>query len=803
MNARDIEAPVTRPRLGVRLWLARLALYWEAVWPALWPAAAIALLFVILSLFDVLPALPAWLHAAALAGLAIALVGALWRVPARVAWPHIAAGRRRLERDSGLSDRPLTAIDDGLAAGTGDALSEALWRAHRTRMLRALGRLRVSPPRPGLAVLDPFALRCALLLLFIVAAVDARGDAFVRMARALQPDFTGAAAADVATIELWVTPPPHTGIAPRFLDRTSEPGGTLTIPVSSRVLAQIHGGAAPVLVAGTSEVAFESLDGTTARVEVVVEDAGRLAVRDDGQDLVGWDLVVTPDRAPGVVFAQPPATSRRSHLRIDYIADDDYGVESLAAEIRRPDGPADQRIDLELALPGLHLGTAEGTSYHDLTPHPWAGLPVDIVLVATDAIGQTGRTEAFRMVLPERIFQHPVARALVELRKELTRDPGADSRHAVAETLRDLASRPLHYQEDKVVFLALVTAAARLDLDRDGGAVPPVQDLLWDTALHIEEGKLSLAERELLALQRELLDALARDAGDAEIQDLIDQLERALDNYLEALARDLAEGAREMQDPVPFDPDAQMLQFDDLRDLLDQAREMARSGARDAARELLSRLNDILQNMRPMLGQMQQGQGERNQMLRDLSDLLGRQRDLLDRTFRQWQQELQSGTPTPGDAMREGELSQEALRRALGELMRRFGEQFGSIPDALGEAERAMREAENALGRQMPGRAVGPQGEALDLLREGGRAMAQGQQGFAPGQAGFGPGFDRDPLGRPLPGFGRANTENVDIPDAADLKRAREIVDELRRRAGERSRPEIELDYIERLLRRF
>jgi len=30
-----------------------------------------------------------------------------------------------------------------------------------------------------------------------------------------------------------------------------------------------------------------------------------------------------------------------------------------------------------------------------------------------------------------------------------------------------------------------------------------------------------------------------------------------------------------------------------------------------------------------------------------------------------------------------------------------------------------------------------------------------------------------------------------------------EILDELRRRAGERSRPEIELDYIDRLLKRF
>jgi hypothetical protein len=36
-----------------------------------------------------------------------------------------------------------------------------------------------------------------------------------------------------------------------------------------------------------------------------------------------------------------------------------------------------------------------------------------------------------------------------------------------------------------------------------------------------------------------------------------------------------------------------------------------------------------------------------------------------------------------------------------------------------------------------------------------------------------------------------------------ELRRAREILDELRRRAGERARPKIERNYIERLLRQF
>jgi hypothetical protein len=62
---------------------------------------------------------------------------------------------------------------------------------------------------------------------------------------------------------------------------------------------------------------------------------------------------------------------------------------------------------------------------------------------------------------------------------------------------------------------------------------------------------------------------------------------------------------------------------------------------------------------------------------------------------------------------------------------------------------------------------------------------------------------ERDPLGRPMSNNGTYDQGDVKIPDQNTLQKAREILDELRRRAGERFRPEIELDYIERLLKRF
>jgi hypothetical protein len=61
-----------------------------------------------------------------------------------------------------------------------------------------------------------------------------------------------------------------------------------------------------------------------------------------------------------------------------------------------------------------------------------------------------------------------------------------------------------------------------------------------------------------------------------------------------------------------------------------------------------------------------------------------------------------------------------------------------------------------------------------------------------------------DPFGRE-PGQAQRglNQSDVAIPEQQDLQRSREIRDELRRRSGERQRPEFELDYIDRLLEQF
>jgi uncharacterized protein (TIGR02302 family) len=838
------DRPSAKRRLTVRLRLARAALVWERAWPALWPLLFVLGVFVVAALFDLLPLLPGTAHAGVLALFALAAAGALlwgWRSAGLRAWPDTVAARRRIEQASGLPHRPLEALADRPSAPL-DGAASVLWAAHQRRMAAAVRRLRVGWPAAGLARRDPWGVRAVLAMLLLLGAIDAGADWRDRVVRAVLPNFASGSPAIAASFDLWLTPPEYTGLAPQFL-RAGD-SETVRVATGSVLLAQVHGGSVvPSLAIDAESRDFAAIDKHNFRIEVTLTAGTALTLNQGGTVLGRWPIEIVADKPPTIAFAQPPKATPRAALRLDYRAGDDYGVENVKAVIRRQGNGGEaatgeiqgDTIEIELPLPGLHLKEAEGTSYHDLSPHPWAGLPVEVRLVAIDALGQAGQSEPVRTVLPERAFHHPVARAIIDQRKELAKDPA--SADAVAEILGDLNRRPVLYGDDTVVYLALRLVQQRLRHDKDTDSIAAVEQLMWDTALRIEDGHMSLAERELRRLQQQLQEALAKGAPDAEIERLMQELRQALDRYLQALAQEMQRNPNEPTTPI--DP-SRVLTGRDLQRMLDRARDLARSGAREQAREMLSQLQNMLENLRAARpGEMQQrGAGEAQKMMRGLRDLMQRQQQLLDRSFRaQRQQGQQNRNGQPGqqqgqqsgqepgdeqaDAGDSGEMGdaagqQESLRRGLGDIMRQLGEGQGEIPEPFGRAERAMRDATGALQRGKPGQAIGPQTEALDQLQQAARDFAQQlQQRLGNGWGDPNSGevgatdrdprdrVERDPFGRPMSNNGTFDQGDVKIPDQNILQKSRQILDELRRRASERFRPTIELDYIERLLKRF
>ena len=810
MRAREIQASTIVRTLGRKLLLARAALIWERLWPAVWPATGLAGIFIALSLVEFWSFFSGWLHVAGLVVFGAAIAAALWYGLSRLLMPVQEDARRRLEMKSDLSHRPLTTLDDTLASSRTDEGTRELWRLHRRRALASVRKLRIGIPSPGLARFDTFGLRAVTGLLLVLGFTVASGDAWQRIAAGVTPSFASAAVTP-AVIEAWIAPPAYTRLPPTLLVRSESDASnssdmpqqidTVGVPVGSELLAKVNGGQGiPTVRLDARTAAFSTVDAGIHEIRTKIETARRLTIEQDEQVLGAWNLGIIADLAPTIAFNGLPAETRRSALRVDYSAADDYGLASIRLEIRF--AKSDELHEIEIVMPGPNARTANDTVYQDLTPHAWAGLPVRVRLRADDQTGQSGFSEEFEITLPERRFKHPVARAIIEQRKRLALEP--EARSGIARALAAIAAVPEAYYDDYVTFLTLNSARRRLENSREEPVLNDVRQLLWDTALRIEDGALSIAEREVRMLEQALLEALARNAPPHEIERLMNELQEALDRFLQALAEQALQAAGDTAGLQTIENDILALSREDIQRLLDRARELSRMGSKDAARDLLAQLRNILENLRAgvMSSQQRQAQRRGQRNLRDLGELMMRQQQLLDRSFQRAQPGSQGRRQLP-DARSDAGI-QESLRRMLGEVMRRLGEGTGNIPDSLGEGEFSMRSAREALLRNRNDQAIGPQTNALEQLRAGAGAIMQQMLSNIGMEDGPGTGDDNvDPLGRPIQGAGIDTGDDVKVPDKASLQKAKEILDELHRRASQRTRPQPELDYIDRLLRRF
>jgi uncharacterized protein (TIGR02302 family) len=840
---------------------ARLAIFWERLWPVLATIATAAGLFLALSWFGLWISLPPLGRAIVLFVYFVLAVAATLPL-LRVRWPDAIEGLRRLDRKSLLPHRPATAIADRMAPEAGDPFAVALWRAHLERALRAAESLKAGKPAPQVASHDPYALRGLVLILTIAAFFVAGGDRVKRIATAF--DWHGVVSAANYRIDAWVTPPAYTGRPPQILpglrpgeQSQAHSGEPVTVPAGSTLVVRATGQSELDIVVkgGVAEAKAEAKPqapkGTEER-HFTITAAGTATVK-GGREDVTWSFNATPDRAPTIALAKEPEPQLRGSLLLQYKLEDDYGVVDAQATFERksaaagtdakpdegkssgegkpdeakPPRPLFDAPNFTLVLPQPRTRSGAGQTTKDLSEHPWAGVDVAMTLVARDEASNEGRSTPHEMRLPERPFNKPLPRALIEQRRDLALD--ANAKDHVLAALDALSIAPERFMPETQVYLGLRSIYWQLARADSDDALRDVVARLWSMAVFLEDGNVSDTEKSLRAAQDALRDALERGASDEEIKKLMDELRAALDKFMQALAEEMRKNPQMAR---PLDRNSmRQLRSQDLRNMLDRMERLARSGAKDAAKQLLDQLRQMLDNLQMAQPNGDQGDGdEMQQALDELGDMIRQQQQLRDRTFRQGQdqrrQQRNGQRGQQGDRNQMGDLrqNQQSLRDQLSKLMEEMkkkgfpqpgqdqqGEQGGE-GNELGHAGEAMGEAQGQLGEGDAEGAVDSQGRALEAMRKGAQGMAQSMQQ----QMGQGPGSgqpgrtgqaranqDTDPLGRPLRGRDYGDDTSVKVPGEIDVQRARRILEELRKRFGESSRPQLELDYIERLLKDY
>ncbi len=767
-------------RLSRATALARFVLVVERVMPALWPAIGIIGLYFAAALFGLFLLIP-WILQSLLLASAITATGlALEHGFRDVHWPSRHDAARKLERDSRLPHRPISEADDRLLAGGGDPVAMELWARHQARTLP--DRLHVAWPNPDFDSRDPYRLHLILLVLLVASLILARSDWRARLAGA----FDSGAAAGVS-LDAWVDPPPYTGIAPIYLPQDERQ--TIAVPFGSILNLRAHGAAhAPGVAIGDMHPPhFTGEAGEYAATARLVHD-GRVRVQASGHRIGYWNLRVIADRVPVIAFTAPPSVTERDAVKFAFKASDDYGVAS-ARVVMRPHGKPGAPLIVDLPL--APAKTVAETSYSDLTGHPYAGLMVDAHLEARDGAGQIGVSKTVTFRLPERVFTDPLARALIEQRQALATSVDRAGRRAVADMLNALTIAPdKFYAGQESVYAGIRAAYWGVRSAHAPGDIQHVEDLLWQIAMAVEQKGMLAAANSLRQLQALITAAMAAHAPQAVIDQLLQRYNQAMQRYMEALAQNSQSGSQQQQ---ADDPNAKTVSPNDLEQMMKAIQQLAASGNREAAAQMLAALQNMLENMKVSRSASGSGQGGEqkngalNQAIQQYGELMGQQRALMDKTLRQ-----QQGNGDPKDGGAQGlAKQQDQVRQKLNQAIQKLGKQG----EALGKAGQAMEEARKALNGKDFSNASNAENNALQELRKGADELAKEMQ------KGNNPANDarEDPLGRGQNGPGNM----IKLPDPNDLARARDILQELRRRAGQRSRPTQELDYIDRLLREF
>ncbi|RWC28983.1 MAG: TIGR02302 family protein [Mesorhizobium sp.] len=848
-------------RLALSRLATRVSIMVERGWPLLLPLVIVASLFFSVSWLGLFTRLPDTARIGLVAAFAIAALAALY--PLRFfRLPGAAEIDRRIEAANQLLHSPVLVQTDR-PSGRESSFSQALWREHQKRMAGKLDNLGADLPRTRVPERDPWGLRAVAALLLVTAFAFSFGPTGGR----ISDGFTAHGARDIVPprIDAWVTPPAYTGKPPIFLTAdANQATPTFTVPEGSDVSLRVTGGS------GEETLAFADKNGNSRAIDPAGPQAAAATAKPvasaappskvrqftgkltgdgmltltSGEDQLGrWAFSIITDKPPQIRFVGEPKRAANGAFELNYQIDDDYGSATAKAvfTLADPQAPNARPLygppEMPLSLPRRGGKSNAARTSKDLTEHVWAGSSIKLTLVATDDAGHSASSETKTLAMPERPFANPLARAVIEQRRLLALD--ANAKPQVLDLMDAITLRPEDTFDNMSHYLAIMSARSRLKMADSDDQLRNEVSYLWEIALGIEEGNLSAAEKRLRQAQQALQDAIKNGASDAEIEKAMKELREAMNQFLQ----EFAERAKQNPNAPQMQQNGQELRQSDIDRMMDQIENLAKSGDRDKAQQLLSQLQDMMNNLQA--GRQQQGgqqDSEMRQQMDKLGEILRRQQEMMNDTFRMDQMqrgERQRGQnrdeqlgedggqdeDKPGvgedrdplarqkpmtpqefaDALKQLQQGQGQLKSDLDQLKKGL-EGMGMEPnEGFGEAGKSMGNAEQALGEGEGDEAVGHQGRALEALRKGAKDMMKQMQAMQGDQGGGEEGgrqqnADRDPLGRPRASQGPDFGDSVKVPDEIDVQRARQILEAIRKRLGNALSPDIERSYLERLL---
>jgi uncharacterized protein (TIGR02302 family) len=820
------------PRARRAIWLTYAALVAQALMRAFWPLYSIVLATVglyFLGLAEPLSIEAAWIISL---GIGLSLIWAMYRGLRTLYLPTLFDAERIV--DKALRNHPISVLRETRFVGTDHQGADALWAVHIDQMQKEAQQAKTQPVDFRLSRMDPFGLRYIALLFatmgVLFGSLSRVADLAISSASAMQIP-------NVITWEGWVTPPDYTGLPQLYLNDLTD-RDELELLAGSRILVQFYGAIGDHILTETVSRRIQDVPAATdQKQEFTIVQSGEIAII--GQNPHVWKVTLRADDRPTVTLDEAFEKDFFGVSKLGYRVTDDYGISEIRAKITLDLDKVDRRYGLsvspnanepmfvEILLPiaGNRKDFAE-IWQSDFSKEVWVHMPVVVTLSARDAAGQWGQSVPMILDLPGRRFFDPVASAIIEMRRDLLWSLQNTDR--VTRMMRMVRYQPETAFRNGADLTRLSAILDALETAQDDAVLeaklPEIAEELWSLAIEIEEGDVDDALQRMREAQERLNQAMKNGASPQEIERLMQELKEANENYMRQL-RQQSERA-ERKEFEQSTPGEQMnMDMADIQAMMDRLQELMEQGRMAEAQQALEELQQMMENLR--LSENSEGGEGGQSSAQGLADILQDQQDLSDDAFNDLQEEYSNLDGQQGQGEQNGESEQsrgqgenqgsdfadrqgqlrESLERERSKIEGALGEEGEDAQRSLEQADRAMRRAEEALKNGDLDGAVDQQAQAMDALRQGirdvNRAERSANSDVQQGNSDQHTGQERDPLGRPQGGDGSSGTTEARRDGQDPEAQAAELLEEIRRRAGERERSETERDYLKRLLDLF
>ena len=641
-------------------------------------------------------------------------------------------------------------------------------------------------------------------------------------------------------------------------------GAALTVPAGSilQVRANLsanrggdnrekrQGGAVMRLVAPDGKTAAPLHSPSTAvaiqTAQLPLNQSGEYQLWQAGHRLASWRFTLIPPKTPQIDWRPAPSVNQQQRLVLPYQLRDDYGVVALDLLIVPADGKdvggnVGEEAAEPIPLPLIGNGRdkpLESQAMLDLRDHPLAGQQVLISLRATNLAKAVASTQPFNVTLPRRVFTDPLAQQVDKAMQRLQQKPS--DRSAVADQLATVQQQLAQAGDAGRIgaYLALQQAEHALrnkELTKAAGdqMAASTAQLLRQIARGLEEGDAARWQDRFAKARQELAAAMRDPARRAEVPELLRQMQQAWQGYLAStLQQNQAKAsANANANNRSISQSLMGKQSNSVDALLKDIQQALELGDQARAEQLLQQWQQLASQIKPMPPELAEKIAQADAWAQEMQQVIAAQEGLRDQTRAvvdsppqdkaqdksqdksKDKGKAKTAESDPAAASLPTADAQEGVRQQLGQLLAKGAELMKDLPPAAGKADQAMSQAAAALKQRQAKPALSSQEQAIEALKQGQSEAEQAlseQLQQAMQQAGIGglltPGSaSMDPFGR--------NTENgsengngttpegvVTIPDQAEPRFLRQVLDQLRARLQNLPADSPDRPYLERLL---